>query len=69
MAYKPRIEAAAFFDLIEEKLRAGFSINDTARRLKISCHCINKCIQERPHLAEIAKANGKKNQGVRPWER
>lgn len=63
-----RVPASNFFDLIEALIKEGLSINDAARRLRISAHSVNASIKERPHLAPIAKINGKKKQGRLPWE-
>jgi plasmid maintenance system antidote protein VapI len=63
-----RVPASNFFDMIEALIKEGLSINDAARRLRISSHSVNSCIKERPHLAPIAKINVKKKQGRLPWE-
>lgn len=64
-----RVPAHTFFDLIETLIKDGLSINDAARRLRISAHSVNSCIKERPHLAPIAKENGHKSKKrKRLWE-
>lgn len=69
MTAADRKPANQFYDMIEKLIREGLTINDTARRLRISAHSVIKCCKERSELAAIAKASGLKKQGRKlPWE-
>lgn len=56
------------YDEIEYHLREGLSVNLTARKVKTSPHMVWKCIRERPHLAELATENGKRNQAISKYK-
>lgn len=60
------VSSAPFFDMIERLIREGYSINDAARRLRITAHSVIKCVKSRPQLAPIAKENGLRKQKRSP---
>jgi transposase len=61
------VSAAPFFDMIEKLIREGYSINDAARRLRVTAHSVIRCVKARPELAPIAKENGRKKQIEQKW--